>query len=239
MAIETQCTGCGRLLRVGDEHAGKQARCPVCQNIYVVPQPQSQPYQAPSVTQDRFAEARERETAPPPSPDNWYLQTSDGQVYGPVSKSGLDKWATEGRIDATCRLRPGHEGVWVDAGEVYSQLGLAQRPVTANPFAERYATAGTSMTSIGTYHLPHRGAIVLMLGVLTWFLQCPLFGLAAWLMGSRDLGEMRAGRMDPAGEGLTQVGRILGMIHVLVFVGLLAMAALMVLFAIIANAVLV
>jgi hypothetical protein len=31
-------------------------------------------------------------------------------------------------------------------------------------------------------------------------------------MGSTDLKEIRAGRMDPAGQGLTQAGKILGII---------------------------
>lgn len=37
MAIDTECSGCGRQLRVADEHAGKQARCPACKSVYVVP----------------------------------------------------------------------------------------------------------------------------------------------------------------------------------------------------------
>lgn len=38
MAIETLCAGCGQKLAVADEHAGKQARCPACGQIYTVPQ---------------------------------------------------------------------------------------------------------------------------------------------------------------------------------------------------------
>jgi hypothetical protein len=49
---------------------------------------------------------------------------------------------------------------------------------------------------------------------------CPIFGLFAWTMGSADLREMRLGRMDPSGMGLTQAGQIIGMIHsILVIVG--------------------
>ncbi len=39
MPIETTCPGCGRKLQVGEEHAGKQARCPLCNEIYNVPSP--------------------------------------------------------------------------------------------------------------------------------------------------------------------------------------------------------
>jgi phage FluMu protein Com len=38
MPIELNCAGCGQLLRVADEHAGKKARCPACGTIADVPQ---------------------------------------------------------------------------------------------------------------------------------------------------------------------------------------------------------
>lgn len=61
----------------------------------------------------------------------------------------------------------------------------------------------------------HRGATILVLGVLSWLL-CPIVpGIMAWVMGNEDLREMDAGRMDPSGRGLTDAGRILGMINVL------------------------
>jgi hypothetical protein len=64
---------------------------------------------------------------------------------------------------------------------------------------------------------PHRGGMILAFGILSWVL-CFIFGIVAWVMGNADLAEMRAGRMDPSGEGLTQAGRILGMVHILLFI---------------------
>ena len=58
---------------------------------------------------------------------------------------------------------------------------------------------------------PHRGSLVLVYGILG-FIFCPLFGPAAWSMGTNDLKEMAAGRMDRAGKELTKAGRICGMI---------------------------
>lgn len=58
---------------------------------------------------------------------------------------------------------------------------------------------------------PHRGAIILVFGILG-LLLCQLFGIAAWTMGNNDLREMDAGFMDPAGKDLTTAGRILGMV---------------------------
>jgi hypothetical protein len=53
---------------------------------------------------------------------------------------------------------------------------------------------------------------VLVFGVLGIVVGCPVFSVLAWILGSRDIREMRAGRMDRQGEAITQVGMILGMI---------------------------
>jgi hypothetical protein len=58
---------------------------------------------------------------------------------------------------------------------------------------------------------PHRGVLILVFGILGLVLCFP-FGIAAWLMGNGDLNEIRSGRMDPEGEGLTQAGRICGIV---------------------------
>jgi hypothetical protein len=59
---------------------------------------------------------------------------------------------------------------------------------------------------------PHRGALILIMGLLSIFVFAIPFGQIAWIMGNQDMREIRAGRMDPEGEGMTQVGRILGII---------------------------
>ena len=37
MPIEFQCSGCGKTLRVQDEHAGESAKCPECDTITLIP----------------------------------------------------------------------------------------------------------------------------------------------------------------------------------------------------------
>jgi hypothetical protein len=67
----------------------------------------------------------------------------------------------------------------------------------------------------------HRGELILVFGILSWFV-CPIFGIVAWVMGNQDLAAMAAGQMDPSGRGLTQAGRIISMIHLgLIGVGVL------------------
>ncbi|MCL4177337.1 MAG: DUF4190 domain-containing protein [Verrucomicrobia bacterium] len=68
---------------------------------------------------------------------------------------------------------------------------------------------------------PHRGVLILVFGILGLVLCFP-FGIAAWIMGNGDLSEIRGGRMDPTGEGLTQAGRICGIVAtVLAILGVL------------------
>ncbi|MCX7045490.1 MAG: DUF4190 domain-containing protein [Candidatus Sumerlaeota bacterium] len=74
---------------------------------------------------------------------------------------------------------------------------------------------------------PHRGILILVLGILGMVVCLPC-GIAAWIMGSRDLKEMNAGKMDPGGRGQTYAGRVLGMIAtilaIVAFVVMIAVA---------------
>lgn len=63
---------------------------------------------------------------------------------------------------------------------------------------------------------PHRGTLILVLGILGLVLCGPL-GIAAWVMGQGDLKEMDAGLMDPSGRSLTNAGRICGIIATILF----------------------
>lgn len=70
--------------------------------------------------------------------------------------------------------------------------------------------------------VPHRGGEILTFGLLA-MLPCPLtsiiFGIIAWMMANSDLTEMRSGRMDRDGEGLTQAGRALGIAGLILLPG--------------------
>jgi hypothetical protein len=57
---------------------------------------------------------------------------------------------------------------------------------------------------------PHRGGLILTIGIVGMF-SCFIFGLAGWAMATRDLEEMQAGRMDPAGRELTRTGGLISM----------------------------
>lgn len=73
---------------------------------------------------------------------------------------------------------------------------------------------------------PHRGTLVLVLGIVslvlgtlglvccTWVVAA-VFGIIAWILGNSDLREMDAGRMDPSGRALTLAGKICAIVGVI------------------------
>ena len=78
--------------------------------------------------------------------------------------------------------------------------------VPVAPIGPQYSTQQTLR--------PHRGTVILVLGILG-IVCCFICGIIAWVMGSNDLKEMSAGRMDSSGQGLTQAGKICGMVSVI------------------------
>lgn len=82
----------------------------------------------------------------------------------------------------------------------------------------------------GSHLTPHRGTLILVLGVLS--LPFWITGPFAWYLGRQDIAEMDAGRMDPQGRDITQVGVIIGMIMtILAAIGVLFWIAFIALFA--------
>jgi hypothetical protein len=169
MAIECPCPGCGVVLGVSDEHAGKQARCPECAALFVVPKtseiqttsppfvdsPQTAPSTADAVQADAAAETTAvapevEETplaiAPPPDHRQWWLKTPQGAVYGPISKEQLDCWCEEGRVADDCHVKHEEEHAWREAAEEYPVLVQKEPPVAA--FAAPQGVAETR-TAVG------------------------------------------------------------------------------------------
>ena len=62
---------------------------------------------------------------------------------------------------------------------------------------------------------PHRGVLILVLGILS-IVCCFICGIIAWVMANKDLKELAAGTMDPAGLGLTKAGKICGLVGIVV-----------------------
>ena len=207
--IETTCEGCGVTLRVEAKYAARQAKCPQCGRTYQVPE------LYPNQPAGGFEQTMPYEPSPPKMGDSpsWYLQTPEGHTYGPVGKNELDRWTQEGRVNYDCQVKNGDLAVWKPAWEIYPQLSQSatsggnpfRAPVNDGPV--QYASQ-----SIRTYQEHHRGGLILTFGILAFVIQCPLFGILAWIMGSGDLAKIKSGQMDPEGKSLTQAGMILGIV---------------------------
>jgi hypothetical protein len=217
--LDLVCPSCGRTLRIAAEHAGKQVRCPACQQISAAP---LGPDQLSKV------EAGVSAAAPEAAPQ-WHVRTPEGAAYGPIAWTELLSWVAEGRVAADCELASSADGPWQQADALLPALKVAPatpQPVQPHPYSlhpsaavpalnpSPFAGAAYPGASPGTPGglAPHRGALVLIFGLLGFVVGCPVFSALAWIFGSRDLREMRLGRMDRQGEGITLVGMVLGMI---------------------------
>ena len=60
---------------------------------------------------------------------------------------------------------------------------------------------------------PGRGGVILALGI-AGLLCCFPLSFVAFFLGRKDMTEMDSGRMDPSTRGLTNVGRILGIVGI-------------------------
>lgn len=76
---------------------------------------------------------------------------------------------------------------------------------------------------------PHRGTLLLGLGIGSLVLSCGCIGLVLGimtiLMANKDLAEMDAGTMDAQGRGNTRTGRVLGYSSIAIFVVSLLLVA--------------
>jgi hypothetical protein len=79
---------------------------------------------------------------------------------------------------------------------------------------------------------PHRGGLVLGLGIASLVFSCgclgTVLGIFAIAMGNKDLAQMDSGAMDPNGRSSTQTGRTLGIIGVAMSLVIIALALVLV-----------
>jgi hypothetical protein len=206
MSVQVTCAGCGGRLEVDEQYSGQTASCPLCNAQFVVP----------DGAESGAAAAEEAETA------IWSMKTPEGRIYGPVTRSELDRWVSEGRVADDCELRNEESGPWTAADELYAVLRTDGVVASSrgNPFAPSPFYYGGGSSSAGSavgrattkYLAPHRGGLILVLGIMAFVVACPLLSFLAWAMGTSDLREMREGRMDPSGMNMTQAGMFLGLL---------------------------
>jgi hypothetical protein len=174
MPIEVFCESCQKKLRVPDTAAGKRIKCPKCQGVISVPAGDAAAVggaaTAPAIpTPSRLANKSSgsinvpKLNTPAPTPkssiklpskavvEQWYVQTEDGQQYGPVTRQELDQWYAEGRVTTdTQLLRDGGEQ-WQWASDLYPDLA-PQQPAGGVPDFGAMSAGGAPAGGSGPFN---------------------------------------------------------------------------------------
>jgi len=100
------------------------------------PQQKAPQQKAPQQEAPQQKAPKKHPPAKKPPPEEWYLQTEDGEQFGPISREELDEWVAEGRVDTECQvLREGWDQ-WQWAEEVFPELSeLVEEPQPVEAFA--------------------------------------------------------------------------------------------------------
>ena len=87
MPIDSQCTGCGKTLRVNDEFVGRKARCPLCGNVYVAGGVQTA--SEPSIAETSYApQSESTSSAKQQNSDSWSsLPTEKPPLAQPIASN--------------------------------------------------------------------------------------------------------------------------------------------------------
>lgn len=222
MAIEFNCSACGKLLRVPEGSGGKQAKCPHCTAVMKVPGDAGGGAGgggAPSASDPPSSPWKEPPEPKPSKPESDFgLDAPDD----PLGLGGVQQPAPQAPVKTPFDAMP-------QAAAQQSGYGAPNPGMGAAPgHGFQPASHAAPFTSPGA--LPHRGGMVLTFGILSLvsssfgLLTCCCgclgifsiigisLGIPAWLMGQNDLKQMASGQMDPMGQGQTKSGHITGMI---------------------------
>lgn len=207
--IQFACPGCSHVFSVADEKAGKTGKCPKCSAQFVIPE----------------LETPQAGSSPPPIP-----QSSDPATVEinpcPSCQAKLTVAVSDLGLDVEC---PYCKAVY-KAKKAGAVATTEERPSRRRRDEDDDDDDDRPRRKRENYdddddrpskrrrksYEPHRGGLILALGILSFFICGFIMGPIAWFMGSSDLKQIRAGRMDPEGEGTTQAGRICGLIAFLI-----------------------
>ena len=237
--IRFACPGCEATYTVPDEKAGKTGKCPKCQAQFVIPTPDPHAVTPPPKSEPTppplFGTDVEVEIAPCPGCQARLMVSNKDigadvecpyckAVYRaemPGSKAGEGSRSNRRPVAEVEPERPSRRR----REEVEDELPSRRRrdetedEVEDRPSRRRRDEDEDEVEDDRPRRRksrrnlePHRGTLILVLGILS-FVGCGIFtAIPAWVMGATDLRKMDAGRMNPDGRGTTQAGRIMGMI---------------------------
>lgn len=186
MPIEFRCDRCQKLLRVPDNSAGKQSRCPHCKSVQAIPES----------TASASLHARPN---PPPSSSN-SPNSSEPSFSPPSSNSGQS-------YSATSHPSSSYSSSYSPSSGSYNPYSSPPQSGSSSRFAIPHR--GGLVLGMGI------AAIIITLTMPFMGIQL-IFGIIAWVLGHIDLKKMDAGEMDPSGRDGTLTGKILGIISVVI-----------------------
>lgn len=242
MPLLLKCPSCERELRVPDELLDKKVRCPGCATTFTaeaVP-PTEPPGPPPLPTPPPLPEtlnlpapnlSLDDEPSPPPGPPPLGTPQSVSPAPpapAPAPADDLEPCPFCGERIRKLLLRcPYCEEELPRPREPEPGPDENNDEDDARPWEGR-----PSRRPVRRDCEPHRGSLILAIGIISIPLAlvagccgCGSYGIAgvagivglalgipAWVMGQRDLAKMRAGTMDPEGQGSTQGGMICGIV---------------------------
>lgn len=72
--------------------------------------------------------------------------------------------------------------------------------------------ARMSFPQASAYPEESQATTILVLGILSFLCSCFPLGIAAWVLGNRELQAIDAGMRNPANRGTANAGRIIGIV---------------------------
>jgi hypothetical protein len=195
MPLIIHCTACRRMLQLREEDLGKRVRCPSCSQVFVA-----------GPADD------EATIAPGHAPD--FELSSDAPLDRALLRPAPPHSQTEKNPPPRRASEP--------SGDTYA-VQLDEDALEPSPRSED-SRRGRRRRDSELYDLdddvqPHRGALILTLGILSIVLAC--IPLAGWIlggasmsMGSTDDRLMEHRQMDRSGRAMTKAGQVCGIFGV-------------------------
>jgi hypothetical protein len=248
MSTLIDCPSCSRKLRVPNEFLGKSVRCPTCGETFAaaeavaVPPAAAEPTPpptpegpAPILDVALKLELDDKSAAPPPPKEE---RRRAEETPPPRRRRRLERDDEEDERDERRRPRRRRRDF-----EPCPRCGDdIRRGAVVCPYCgldlEIQGDGYTRQRPVRMDAEPHRAGLIQALGIASlitaiiyflFFISLPL-GIAAWVMGRRDLRKMDDGEMDPNGRKKTRDGWLCGMIGALLS-SVIALIALAIIFA--------
>jgi hypothetical protein len=193
MPATLPCPHCQQLLLVRDEYLGRLMSCPRCRQTFTAPAIIAIPEPGPPTPQPLPA----TETMELP------LDLTPFQVEEQITPPPPEQGQFQIQAEPPAPLPP-------------SSFTLKESPRSGNQLDRDREKPPQRRPRPLTRLEPHRGVLILILGVATILLiWCPplawVLAGAPLIMSRADLAKMAIGSMDSAGRGLTEAGRTLAM----------------------------